>query len=203
MTAMAIELWRVSMPFATFGIESTDGKVVRAAPIAGWSVGRPVIGVLDYYRQRKGKVALVPDDIDPLPGLHVPLEPPATTGLAIIVCGGRNFSDRDAVFSALDTLHARPGGVALVIQGGASGADLLAAEWCDSRRVACVTMEADWDREGKAAGPIRNRAMLAKLTTYPRRGVVGFSGGRGTADMCRAAVAAGVKVWTPRSETRQ
>lgn len=53
---------------------------------------------------------------------------------------------------------------------------------------------ADWHRDGKAAGPIRNRRML--LEGMPDL-VVAFPGGRGTADMVRRARAAGIEVVEP------
>lgn len=62
-----------------------------------------------------------------------------------------------------------------------------------------INEEADWQTHGKAAGPIRNGAMLAK---HAPDGVVAFPGHNGTADCVRQAEAAGIKVWFPagRSE---
>lgn len=45
--------WWVSLDYATFGIEITDGIVTDAAPIARWSRGKSERTVLNYYR-RKG-----------------------------------------------------------------------------------------------------------------------------------------------------
>lgn len=131
-------------------------------------------------------------------------------GLAVIACGGRHYADKRAVFAALDTLHARPGGVSLLIEGGnrpranpdgtlpERSADYLAYLWAKARGVRCVTMAADFDSIGRRAGPMRNREMLTKLLGYARRGVVAFpSDGPGTRDMVKAATAAGVRVWKP------
>lgn len=46
--------FRISLPYATFGVAIKDGIVVRAAPIAAWSIGKPA-AVLGFYR-RKGAV---------------------------------------------------------------------------------------------------------------------------------------------------
>lgn len=44
-------IW-VSMPHATFGLAVADGRVVEAAPIARWTVGRDERQVAGYYRSR-------------------------------------------------------------------------------------------------------------------------------------------------------
>lgn len=113
--------------------------------------------------------------------------------MKLLVCGGRDYHDRDAVFAALDRAHAkRP--ITMVIHGAASGADRLAGEWADDRGVLSASVKALWDKHGrKAAGPIRNRGMLTLLPD----GVVAFPGGNGTADMIGAARAAGLNVWEP------
>lgn len=43
----------VSLPHATFAVVSRGGRVVDAAPIARWAVGKDERFVADYYR-RKG-----------------------------------------------------------------------------------------------------------------------------------------------------
>lgn len=44
-------IW-VSLPHATFGIAVASGRVVDAAPIAAWAIGKPERQVADYYRRR-------------------------------------------------------------------------------------------------------------------------------------------------------
>lgn len=116
--------------------------------------------------------------------------------MKIIVCGGRDYANRKAVFDALDCLNLKRG-VEKLSQGGASGADALAAEWAKSRGVKCKTYAADWKTHGKAAGPRRNQAMLVACLSEGPIFVVAFPGGRGTEDMVSKAKAAGVKVWRP------
>lgn len=112
--------------------------------------------------------------------------------MRVLVCGGRDYSDRDKVFSMLDDLHTGDKGpITLLIEGGASGADNLAQMWAAERGVARSTFWANWRGEGRAAGPIRNAKMLADGKPDL---VVAFPGGRGTQDMCRRARAAGVEV---------
>jgi hypothetical protein len=45
--------WYISLPYATFALILRAGIVTRAAPIAGWAVGKDEARVLGYYR-RKG-----------------------------------------------------------------------------------------------------------------------------------------------------
>jgi hypothetical protein len=45
-------LYVVRLPHATFGLEARNGVIVRAAPFAGWTVGRKIVDVLGYYTRR-------------------------------------------------------------------------------------------------------------------------------------------------------
>jgi hypothetical protein len=109
-----------------------------------------------------------------------------------LVCGGRDFQNRDAVYVALDSLHRKYENLSL-IHGAARGADTLAHEWAILNECPVIAVPAKWSTHGNSAGPRRNALMLHYLPD----GVVAFAGGSGTADMCRQAEAAGVKVWRP------
>lgn len=112
--------------------------------------------------------------------------------MRIVVTGGRAYADRAAVFDALDRVHAKHG-IALLIEGGASGADRLARAWAKSRGVAFRTFDADWVRYGRAvAGKLRNGQMLSEGKPDA---LVAFPGKTGTADMIEKAEAAGLPVW--------
>ena len=110
----------------------------------------------------------------------------AADGFRVLVCGGRDYDDRDRVFSELDTLQP----IRMVIHGNARGADTLAQAWCLSRRVQAAACPAQWSKYGKRAGPMRNEAMLGHSPDL----VLAFPGGRGTADMVSRARKAGVRV---------
>jgi hypothetical protein len=87
--------------------------------------------------------------------------------MRVVVSGSRDWTDREAIYGALDKLA----GVArysaeriAVVHGCAKGADVLADEWCRERRAADWPVDverfpADWSN-GKGAGPRRNRVML-------------------------------------------
>src|SRR5881394_176816 len=72
-----------------------------------------------------------------------------------IVTGGRDFDDIGTVYGTLDRI-----GVTVLAEGGASGADRLAALWAHDRNVSHRVYPADWRKYGRAAGPIRNAEML-------------------------------------------
>jgi aspartokinase-like uncharacterized kinase len=107
----------------------------------------------------------------------------------VLVCGGRDFADRDKLFRELDAIYAE-NRITKLIHGGARGADSLAGLWAATRGVPYQVFPANWE-EGKNAGPRRNQKML---TEGKPDLVVAFPGGRGTADMVRRAYAANVIV---------
>lgn len=49
-------IW-VSLPHATFAVVIRDGRVVDAAPIARWAVGKPERQVADYWRRKGARFA--------------------------------------------------------------------------------------------------------------------------------------------------
>jgi hypothetical protein len=108
----------------------------------------------------------------------------------VLVCGGRDYGDRTALYAALDRLHAERR-FAVLIAGGARGADTLAAKWAHERGIPTEIYMADWKGQGRAAGPIRNQRMLDEGTPNL---VVAFPGGKGTAGMVALARKAGVEV---------
>jgi hypothetical protein len=118
--------------------------------------------------------------------------------MRIILCGGRTYHLTLQDRAWLDAFHAAHG-LTEVIHGAARGADTDGGLWAQARGIPVQPMPANWDRHGIAAGRIRNAAMLKHLLWHAGPigsvGVLAFSGGAGTADMCRKARAKGVPVW--------
>lgn len=127
----------------------------------------------------------------------------------IVVAGGRNFADYAKLSDALDYWMVRLG-ISIVVTGGGVtydpaehgkpvserrrwGADFLAAQWAESRRIP-VLVEPITDEEFKkldrGATPIRNRRLLDKHK--PER-VIDFGGGEDTVDLLNQARAAGIR----------
>jgi hypothetical protein len=117
----------------------------------------------------------------------------AVTGVSrILVTGSRAWSDRAQVEWALGVAFGlwRP----IVVVHGAcpTGADRFAAEWAQRAGVEVEAWPADWDRHGRAAGPIRNAQMVAAGARYCLAFVL--PGSCGTEDCVRRAEAAGIPV---------
>jgi predicted Rossmann-fold nucleotide-binding protein len=115
--------------------------------------------------------------------------------MRVLVCGGRDYDDMLAVFNELQRLREKHGPLT-IIQGGATGADRLARQWCmfQKGKAHMINEPANWQQHGRAAGPIRNQLMIDE---HKPDLVVAFPGGRGTADMIRRAKAAGIEVREP------
>ena len=111
--------------------------------------------------------------------------------LRVLVCGGRRYPNRRAVFDALDKLAGQHPLGLFIIEGGATGADSFAQQWRYDRGHPGLTYRADWKAYGQAAGPIRNQRMLAEGKPDV---VLAFPGGRGTRHMLSLAEAAAVPV---------
>lgn len=139
--------------------------------------------------------------------------------LRVLVCGGRSFASWPAagtiwrptaterfaaygLFSILDGLLddaiTSMRSMELVHGDCPRGADAIAAHWAASHpEVQVETHPADWDRFGRAAGPIRNQAMVDSLDpTDPHHLVVAAwdRSSRGTASTVAAARKRGLSV---------
>jgi len=115
----------------------------------------------------------------------------------LLVCGSRNWSDREYLFSILDSVDvASKFQIECVIEGEASGADKMAALWADQYEIPVKAFPAQWRTFNKAAGPIRNTQMLDEGKPDV---VVAFHENvwesKGTKDMISQALKRGIPVW--------
>ena len=78
----------------------------------------------------------------------------------IMVCGCRTYRDKVFVWGRMQEIIEPD--TDIVISGGASGVDSIAADWCRLGKPSVRFQEypADWNTHGKAAGPIRNQQMV-------------------------------------------
>lgn len=111
--------------------------------------------------------------------------------MRVIVCGGRNYTDRDRIHNTLLALNSELGPFKCVIHGDATGADHEGMLWAEMMGIPHSPFRPDWHAQGRAAGPIRNQRMIDEGKPDL---VIAFPGGRGTQDMIDRARVAGVPV---------
>lgn len=106
--------------------------------------------------------------------------------MIVLVSGGRDYENWKRIHETLDVFHGRYG-ISRLVHGGAKGADFHAANWAKKNRVeeSGDAWLPDWDAYGRAAGILRNEAML--FGERPDLVII-FEGGRGTTHMRRIAV---------------
>lgn len=110
--------------------------------------------------------------------------------MRLLVCGGRDLKDAFLVATVLNSVHkSRP--ITVLIEGEACGADTMARMWAETNGIPVEKYPADWRKHGNAAGPVRNKQMLAEGKPDM---VLAFPGGRGTRNMVAQATAANLKI---------
>lgn len=103
-----------------------------------------------------------------------------SNGKLLWVAGGRDYHVRTRVSSVLRG-YADDGWT--LITGAAPGADLLAEDLWREWQAPYVGIPAQWDRDGKPAGVVRNR-VIGHLDPDL---LIAFPGGRGTRDAINVA----------------
>ncbi len=109
--------------------------------------------------------------------------------LAVIICGSRVFNDRTLISHVVFN-NSLPD---FIVTGGAEGADSIGESLADFHDIPLIVMRAQWDKHGRAAGPIRNAGMLDVLNALRECGwetmVYAFPLGKspGTRGMIRLA----------------
>lgn len=76
--------------------------------------------------------------------------------MKVIIAGSRSIKDSGLVNQAMDRCGFD---VTEVICGMATGVDTLGYRWAQCNNKKIIEMPANWNKYGKAAGPIRNRQM--------------------------------------------
>ena len=110
--------------------------------------------------------------------------------MKIIIAGSRNMVPIKEDWALLDRLLLEMV-ITEVVSGCAKGADTFGEEWADDQKLPVKKFPADWDKYGRAAGPIRNKQM-AKYAD----GLVAFrfKNSKGTTNMIKQAQERGLKV---------
>lgn len=111
--------------------------------------------------------------------------------MRVIIAGPRDLYDyplveeiiKESGFSILE-----------VVSGGATGVDSMGEIYAMKNDIPIKRFEADWDKYGKSAGPIRNQLMAE----YAEALIAVDKQTPGTTDMIRKARKQGLKVYTKR-----
>lgn len=108
-----------------------------------------------------------------------------------IIAGSRTHT---RIADVIDAIHKSGFDITMVISGGAKGVDDI-GEWLAAAYLdlgTAIRFEADWERYGKSAGPIRNSQMARFADALI---AVWDSKSPGTKDMIDQATQRGLKVY--------
>jgi SLOG family YspA-like protein len=126
--------------------------------------------------------------------------------LKIIACGSRDWTDKEEILRVLSTLKDNLG-IFTVIEGengerdsilgkAFRGADLIARDAAELMQLPVEPYPANWDKHGRAGGPIRNTQMLVEGKAD---GLIAFhlnlAQSKGTRNMVNQARDAGLPIW--------
>lgn len=114
----------------------------------------------------------------------------------VLICGSRTWNKPipiDVIVGGFASVYG-PNNIT-IIEGQQRGADAMAASAALRHGVGHEPYPADWDRYGRAAGAIRNQAMLDAKPDLVVAFCDDLSISKGTANMVSIAKAAGVPVY--------
>lgn len=110
----------------------------------------------------------------------------------VLIAGSRGFKDYVKFKHYVDKfLQSFDWSEMMIIEGGALGTDRMAWSYAKEKGIAVQTVKADWDKEGKRAGMIRNRQM-GEMATHA---IIFWDGeSKGTKNMIDVCEELGVKL---------
>jgi hypothetical protein len=108
--------------------------------------------------------------------------------MKVIIAGMRDFHDYAAVVEAIEASGFK---ITEVVSGCAPGVDALGERYAAAKRLPIKSFPANWLKDRRAAGPIRN----TQMAKYADALIAVWNGrSRGTGDMIRQAQVHGLKV---------
>lgn len=108
----------------------------------------------------------------------------------VLIFGSRGWGESNPIRNVVLALDRD----AVVIHGGATGADALAGKWARACGLKVEVYRADWKTHGKAAGPIRNQQMIDEGKPTRAYGFRSQGKSSGTDDMAARLRKAGIPV---------
>lgn len=116
--------------------------------------------------------------------------------MRVIVAGSRTIKDLEVVARAIKDSGFK---VTTVLSGGAAGVDQLGSMWAMEHGASYSVYAAQWNKFGRAAGPMRNMEMACSAQAL----VAVWDGkSRGTKNMIDCARLKGLKVYIHRTDKR-
>ncbi len=113
--------------------------------------------------------------------------------MRLIIAGSRDIRDYSILDEAMKDYDLKPDEI---ISGGARGVDFMGETYSSNNDIVCTTFPADWSRDGKAAGPIRNKKMAKYANEEDGALLLIWDGkSRGSASMLREAEALGLTIY--------
>jgi SLOG family YspA-like protein len=112
-----------------------------------------------------------------------------------IIAGGRFITDYSLLLAAIKESGFH---ITQVVSGHCRGVDRMGEWWARDMNIDLEIMDADWDRQGRKAGPLRNQAMA----DYAEAAILIWDGkSRGTGDMYERALKNGLKIYVKTPPT--
>lgn len=113
--------------------------------------------------------------------------------MKLIIAGSRHYPPSVSDFFVADALRRTGLKATTIISGTATGIDQAGERIADLLGKPIERFPADWSKHGRAAGPLRNRAMAQAADALL---LIWDGESRGSASMLREAKAAGLQVHT-------
>lgn len=109
--------------------------------------------------------------------------------MKVIIAGSRTITDQNLLNTVIEQSRLL---ITEVVSGGAEGVDTLGEVWARSQNIRITRFLPDWDRNGTAAGILRN----IEMAKYADALIVLWDGeSRGTKHMIDHARSKGMYVW--------
>lgn len=112
------------------------------------------------------------------------------------ITGGRDYRVTNEDHEKLVRLLEKLGAEAIIVGDCPTGVDAWVWQWAQDC-MPCYKEEAEWDRFGKAAGPVRNRSIVDQVGA-----LIAFPGNDGTADCVKYALKQKVPVYDVKTGER-
>lgn len=109
--------------------------------------------------------------------------------MKVIIAGSRTISDRELVEAAIKASGFE---ITEVVCGMARGVDTVGLNWARDNNIPVKAFPADWEKYGRAAGPIRNKQMAEYAEALI---AIMAPNSRGTKNMIETAIKRGLKLW--------